>query len=213
MTYFLLQSHLRDVSKVLDDAANDPRARYLVFDKLRIPLIQDGELSWFNSETIKSLVPEDWQQPRVFLGIDEDNGSIPYWALDVTGLESVTKGMVIWNTCKVHSALTNCDEFSELETRSHLWAEARPAAFKLTSRDAAIVAQARALVDWNARRPFCPSCGSKTVSKEAGYKRYCTKDDCKAHKGVQNYGILHDCTFCNIDMLSIPLQHTHELIL
>lgn len=42
---------------------------------------------------------------------------------------------------------------------------------------AAIYAEARHLLDWNARNPFCASCGYKTMSVNAGFKRTCPPKD------------------------------------
>jgi len=37
--------------------------------------------------------------------------------------------------------------------------------------------QARALIDWNARNPFCAQCGQRTLSVHAGTKRVCPPTD------------------------------------
>ena len=37
----------------------------------------------------------------------------------------------------------------------------RPHTFALPPTDAAIVAQGRAMVDWNVRNAYCPACGKK----------------------------------------------------
>ena len=42
---------------------------------------------------------------------------------------------------------------------------------------AAIYAQARALLDWNARNPFCGACSRPTMSVNAGTKRVCPPTD------------------------------------
>jgi NAD+ diphosphatase len=42
---------------------------------------------------------------------------------------------------------------------------------------AAIYAEARHLLDWNARNPFCAACGHKTLSVNAGFKRTCPPKD------------------------------------
>lgn len=43
--------------------------------------------------------------------------------------------------------------------------------------DAAIYAEARQLLDWNQRNPFCAACGHKTFSVQAGFKRTCPPTD------------------------------------
>ncbi|KAL9063529.1 MAG: hypothetical protein Q9157_008193, partial [Trypethelium eluteriae] len=42
---------------------------------------------------------------------------------------------------------------------------------------ASIYAEARQLLDWNARNPFCAQCGSPTLSVNAGFKRACPPKD------------------------------------
>jgi NAD+ diphosphatase len=51
--------------------------------------------------------------------------------------------------------------------------EARAAAMMLDPRDAAIMGQAKAMIDWHQRHGFCARCGSPTTMAEAGYKRVC----------------------------------------
>ncbi|KAI8872018.1 hypothetical protein GQ42DRAFT_108664, partial [Ramicandelaber brevisporus] len=65
----------------------------------------------------------------------------------------------------------------------------RPASFLVPSQEAAIVAQASALIDWNRRYKHCPGCGKEMVADEAGYKRICSAESskCSAHSGVQNF--------------------------
>ena len=56
--------------------------------------------------------------------------------------------------------------------------EARTVAQTVSMRDAAIIAQAKALIDWHQRHGFCPRCGAPTRMVDAGYRRLC--DQCKA---------------------------------
>jgi NADH pyrophosphatase NudC (nudix superfamily) len=43
--------------------------------------------------------------------------------------------------------------------------------------EAAIYAEARALLDWNSRNPFCGGCGNSTMSANGGFKRVCPPRD------------------------------------
>jgi len=52
--------------------------------------------------------------------------------------------------------------------------DARAAAVGLGDGRAAIVAQARSLIDWHARHGFCAVCGARTEPAKAGYQRTCT---------------------------------------
>ncbi|WP_017667144.1 NAD(+) diphosphatase [Sandarakinorhabdus sp. AAP62] len=56
--------------------------------------------------------------------------------------------------------------------------DARAAGALLPAREAAIVAQARSILDWHQRHGFCAVCGGKTVLAKAGYARQCQA--CKA---------------------------------
>jgi len=56
--------------------------------------------------------------------------------------------------------------------------EARSAAQIASIKDAAIIGQAKALIDWHKRHGFCPNCGSSTQLMDAGYRRLC--GNCKA---------------------------------
>jgi len=58
--------------------------------------------------------------------------------------------------------------------------DVRTIAPQLPDGHAAILAQARSLVDWHARHGFCAVCGHKTELREAGYARYCSNGACKA---------------------------------
>jgi NAD+ diphosphatase len=51
--------------------------------------------------------------------------------------------------------------------------DARTAAQTVSIKDAAIIAQAKALIDWHQRHGFCPRCGSPTKMMDAGYRRLC----------------------------------------
>ena len=53
--------------------------------------------------------------------------------------------------------------------------DARMAAQMVSLRDAAIIAQAKALIDWHQRHGFCPRCGAPTKMMDAGYRRLCSK--------------------------------------
>ena len=51
--------------------------------------------------------------------------------------------------------------------------DARGAAAHLPADEAAIVAQARSLIDWHERHRFCGRCGAPTEAQKAGYARQC----------------------------------------
>lgn len=51
--------------------------------------------------------------------------------------------------------------------------DARAAGARLAGAEAAIVAQARSLLDWHRRHGFCANCGAPTAMAKAGWARQC----------------------------------------
>jgi NAD+ diphosphatase len=91
----------------------------------------------------------------IFLGLDGDRG---IFALDITEVANPTQT----------GPLAGLGHFRE----------ARMAASMVSMRDAAIMAQAKAMIDWHQRHGFCPKCGTPTKLMDAGYRRLC--DHCKS---------------------------------
>ncbi|KZT10914.1 uncharacterized protein LAESUDRAFT_721313 [Laetiporus sulphureus 93-53] len=77
------------------------------------------------------------------------------------------------------------------------FSEPRAAMGSFDAFEASIFAEARSIVDWNARNKFCPSCGSPVYSIWAGWKLTCTsllpwadnvgKELCPTGKGLHNF--------------------------
>jgi NAD+ diphosphatase len=53
--------------------------------------------------------------------------------------------------------------------------DARMSASMVSIKDSAIIAQAKAMIDWHQRHGFCPRCGAPTKMMDAGYRRLCGK--------------------------------------
>ena len=87
---------------------------------------------------------------EVFLGLD---GNTSYFARDISELAEPPSGL------------------------GH-FREARSAVSHLPLAQVAMLGQAKALIDWHARHPFCSRCGSPTALTDAGYRRLCPA--CKA---------------------------------
>lgn len=128
------------------------------------------------------------QEPHlVFLGLNERHQSDfswqiyhgrPHFALDVSANQSHEAAGIVSSV--------------ESEGRSFGGMESQRA---LPALEAAIYAQARALLDWNARNPFCAQCGGRTLSIQGGTKRTCPAHDsspaaqdvqCGTRTGVSN---------------------------
>ena len=63
-----------------------------------------------------------------------------------------------------------------------------PGLLRLGVADAGIAAQARSLLDWHSKYPYCPCCGSKTTIANAGYKRICTNKSCLTNQETKQEG-------------------------
>ena len=131
-------------------------------------------ISQYNSSTT---IPQ-----LLFLGLDETvktgfswniyHGN-PYFALDVT-----PKGSITSNAEKLIAHMKSQD-IQFLEGRVHT---------SLPAPQAAIYAEARHLLDWNARNPFCGQCGQPTLSINAGWKRTCPPSDMASLTGASTLG-------------------------
>ncbi|KAL8793122.1 MAG: hypothetical protein Q9195_004328 [Heterodermia aff. obscurata] len=198
-------SFLRTDHTFLSRALKHPTTSFLLFNNLA-PLGRDpAKLEYVSYNDVKPLIGEDpysqteeelissYNSARtipqlLFLGLDEssksqakspsnftishtsDNSTFtyniytgaPYFALDVT-----PRGT---HTTPANSLISTLQSrgLSFLEGRMHT---------SLPASTAAIYAQSRALLDWNARNPFCAQCGQPTLSINAGTKRTCPPTD------------------------------------
>ena len=87
----------------------------------------------------------------IFLGVDDDGRA--HFALDATGSDSAS-----------NASVENVD--------------VRALAPLVPSGDAAILAEARSLIDWHARHGYCAQCGTPTNVSSAGWTRRCP--NCRA---------------------------------
>lgn len=87
----------------------------------------------------------------LFLGLDKKDRA--YFAVDLPDAGDPSKSGV----------LKGLGEFGDL----------RALASTLNGEDAAIAAQAKAILKWHSTHKFCSTCGAPTVIAEAGYRRDC----------------------------------------
>ncbi len=92
------------------------------------------------------------EAPCIFLGLDGDQA---IFALDVSETNEPAKT----------GPLAGLGYFRD----------ARMAASIVSIKDAALIAQAKAMIDWHQRHGFCPRCGAPTRLVDAGYRRLCGK--------------------------------------
>ncbi|KAL9056202.1 MAG: hypothetical protein Q9162_003081 [Coniocarpon cinnabarinum] len=142
------------------------------------PLIGDNPFSKTEDQMIEEYNSTATNPQMVFLGLDEKvkEGLVykdayhgaPMWAVDVTPIGSHADRAKIL--------------VEELQSRGLTFLEGR-IILSLPAPEAAVYAQSRALLDWNARNPFCAACGQPTLSVNAGGKRVCPPKDFGQVKG------------------------------
>lgn len=106
------------------------------------------ELGLFRPGPCESLAALD--APSVFLGLE---GERAVFALDISAA----------NDPADEGPLAGLGQFHE----------ARAAAQLLAIKDAAILGQAKAMIDWHQRHGFCARCGAATSVLDAGHRRVC----------------------------------------
>jgi NAD+ diphosphatase len=110
------------------------------------------EVGWMRPQLIEPLLRPE--AITIFLGTEKDAA---YFAVDVSeGPDPSESGV-----------LQGIGSFADL----------RGIAMEIDGGDAAILAQAKSLIDWHQRHKFCANCGHATRFADAGYKRLC--DGCK----------------------------------
>ncbi|GAP86550.1 putative NADH pyrophosphatase [Rosellinia necatrix] len=181
-------SFLRTDHAFLRAAFAHPSTSFLLLDNYS-PLAKDtANLAYVGKEDVVSLTGPDpfgnteeeqiksfnstITQPIIlFLGLDEKKAGFqyreykgnPYFAVDVTPKGSIEE--------KAKSVI----EAAKAKQGVSFTPGAR--LLSLNAPEAAIYAQARALLDWNARNPFCAGCSERTMSINAGTKRVCPPTD------------------------------------
>lgn len=138
----------------LAEQANNPASRFLPLRNLDVGLrrVPEPDLAWIEGRDLPQ-APDPAR--RVLLGLDRDRVAHFAFPLDDAGAE-------------------------RLGPRIDAFVDARSAAIQLGDRRAAVVAQARSLLDWHARHGYCAACGAPTRLQHGGGQRVCTDPGCGA---------------------------------
>lgn len=147
--------HLRTDDDWQKAAREAPTTRYLPLWNLRALMATDDPLtiSWRNAEDIKSILAHE--PVIVFLGMIDE---VAHFAIDVSAAGQRRANVPFGEHGK--------------------FIDVRSAAMECSMADAAMLAQARSMIDWHARHGFCSTCGKPSALKESGYMRQCP--DCNA---------------------------------
>lgn len=167
-TSFLLLNNLAPL-------AQDPtKLTYTTYDEIRSFIGTDDPYAKSEAELIAEYNSTNLTPQLLFLGLDERDAKeeesfhwsvyrgSPCFALDVTPKGSIA------DAAKALIARMEGRGLQFVQGRLHM---------TLPAPEAAIYAQARSLLDWNARNPFCAACGQPTLSINGGMKRTCPPKD------------------------------------
>lgn len=135
----------------LEQQYKSPHAEFIPFFK-GDPLMIDGTPGFLQMGALGEFASD---AILIFLGNDEKDK--PLFALDAS-------------TSADHQ---NSAPFHDLGKYTNL----REIAGTLTSKTIAIIGQARWMLDWHIRNPFCGQCGAPSAMKDGGVKRVCTQCD------------------------------------
>jgi NAD+ diphosphatase len=148
-------SEKRIDSNWIESKRRDPSSLVLPMRRLEPFLLGEEksdppiELGLMRTEIADSLASAE--APCIFLGLDGDTA---VFALDVTNADDA--------------------QIARLAGLGH-FRDARVAGQMVSPEHAAIIAQAKAMIDWHQRHGFCPGCGAPTKMMDAGYRRLCGK--------------------------------------
>jgi NAD+ diphosphatase len=137
----------------IESLLDDPTARVLPLRNLK-PAIR-GQVDGTATPVL------DWQPVTAWRGLIETGATLIFLGFDDSGPRFAIDATA--------AAIAGDDEDQS---------DLRGLAPLLPTGEAAIVAEARSLIDWHARHRFCAQCGSPTRVRSAGWVRRCP--ECKA---------------------------------
>ena len=127
----------------------------------------------FTYGEVKSLL-DSYKPTVLFLGIERAPGS-----------DTRPKDIFLKRAWFAVNVDISNEELRQLSPDAQL-VSIHPRILKLTRTEASIAGHARSILDWHDRYHFCPTCGAATEIIDAGYKRVCTKQDCRSRTGLQH---------------------------
>ncbi|XP_018614017.1 NAD-capped RNA hydrolase NUDT12 [Scleropages formosus] len=177
----------RTDSRWLKGKQSSPNTVYLLFFNLNpfvmsqpeelsagVPAIRLCRLRWDSVEELLA----DPGTTLIFLGVEKQTKP-----LSESSPED-EDGLAAWFALGVDKCPT---EHLKLQHSNGFFLKSpRPGLLQLSENEAGVIAQARSVLAWHSRYSFCPTCGSKTIVEEAGYKRTCLKEGCPSLSGIHN---------------------------
>jgi len=182
-------SELRTNTAWLNDVSTAGNTVYILFVRLdlvaqKADLADDSLLRpWrFAYHEIRSVL-ESHKPTIVFLGIERSSGS-----------DLSPKDRSLIRAWFAVNADISEEELYRLSPDAQT-VSIHPRILKLARTEASVAGHARSILAWHDRYPFCPTCGAATEISNAGYKRVCTKQDCRSKTGLQHFSDYHYFTY------------------
>jgi NAD+ diphosphatase len=169
---------IHDLPRSINTFANNP------LDRMSNNRIDAAWVAQKRKDPSTLIVPMWDLKPLLLPEINEGDGPDAGWmrASDFEG--AATTGLEIFLGMKNGKAFfaAEIEKSSRPENEGPFqglgeFTDLRGAATRLPAGDAAILAQAKAMIDWHARHSFCSVCGEPSQLREAGYKRQCPSCD------------------------------------
>ena len=134
----------------------DPNSRFLPMHRLKalIDLTTGGSIAWRPRSDLAELI--DQGAMTLFLGME---GGVAHFGVDVSAVKNPR---------------------GEPYGRWGKFIDVRGIAGQLPAGHAAILAQARSMIDWHQRHGFCAVCGAPSTVTDGGYARKCNDEACGA---------------------------------
>lgn len=182
-------SHQRKDRTWLDTTMAKDSTRFVLFSNLSPVCVpastsRQQHLLTVTHENIRSYL-EEHKPMVIFLGISSQRDEVGASPQGDSGecLKRTQESSPAWFA--VDATAMPQDQLKQFDSRATLLS-AYPGMLRIEPTDAAVYAQARALLAWHDRYRFCATCGCATTVKDAGYKQKCTSEDCRSLQGPHN---------------------------
>ncbi|KAI9707701.1 MAG: NADH pyrophosphatase [Candelina mexicana] len=171
-------SFLRTDHPFLSAALKHPSTSFLLYKDLA-PLAKGStKLAYASYKEVVPIIGEDPYSKTEEQLLTEYNSTVSIPQMIFLGLDERDKKGFEWNIYKgaPFFALDVTPKGTIEEAANSVIKTMESRGFSFVEGPA-IYAQGRALLDWNARNPFCAQCGQPTLSINAGFKRTCPPTD------------------------------------